>query len=397
MNSYFATIEQQANPALRGKPIVVSGKPHIRSVVAAASREAKKYGIKSGMSTWKAKRLCPRVIFIPGDPDKYISATGKLIRIFECFTPLVELFSIDEAFLDVTEICHLFGGPEEIAKKIKKAIYRELGEWVTCSIGISENKFLAKLASEMKKPDGLVILWHRDFPKIRNQIKLTDFCGIGERIDARLDTLGIKTVLDLSKTPESLLLKEFGVIGRTIYEMGQGVGSDVVIPYQEEPEEKSFSHSFTLPSDTFSPQVLYSTILRLAEKVGRRMRRANFSGRVVFVGVRLSDFSFIGKQQKLGEHINDGFLIYNYALSILRQFHINRPIRMIDVGMSDLIHTNFLPESFLPEEKRRKKLVLAMDRVNDMFGEFTISRAFLLTTKNMEKNVTGIRQRLRFF
>lgn len=397
MNSYFATIEQQANPKLRGKPIIVSGKPHIRSVVAAASIEAKRYGIKSGMSTWEAKRLCPWVIFIPGDPDKYISATGKLIRIFECFTPLVELFSIDEAFLDVTATAHLFGGAVWVAKRIKKLIHEDLGEWVTCSIGISENKFLAKLASEMKKPDGLVILWHRDFPKIRNQIKLTDFCGIGERINARLTTLGITTVADLACSDENTLEREFGIIGRTIYNMGQGIGSDVVVPHQEQPEEKSFSHSFTLPADTFDPQMIYPTLLRLTEKVGRRMRKANFSGRTIYLGVRFSDFSFFSKQKKLITFINDGLLIYNYALNLLRSFRINRPIRMINVGVSDLIHTNNLPESLLPEEQKREKVISTMDQVNDMFGELTVSRALLLQTKNMEKNVAGIRQRLRFF
>lgn len=397
MNSYFATLEQQADPRLRGRPIVVSGKPHIRSVVAAASIEAKRYGIKSGMSTWEAKRLYPNVIFVPGDPDKYISATGKLLGIFEQFTPFVELFSIDEAFLDVTQTQHFFGGALKIAKRIKKQIHENLGEWVTCSIGISENKLLAKLASEMKKPDGLTILWRRDFPKIINQIKLTDFCGIGEKIALRLSKIDIKTVADLANAQELVLVCKFGVVGKTIYNMGQGIGSDVVTPHAEEPEEKSFSHSFTLPSDTSNPRIVYSTLLRLAEKVGRRMRKANFSGRTIFVGIRFNDFSFIGRQKKLGIYIDDGFLIYTHATSLLQQFHMGRPIRMIDVGMSDLIHNNFLSESFLPDEQRRKKIVLAMDRVNDMFGEFTVSRALLLQTKNMEKNVAGIRQRLRFF
>lgn len=397
MNSYFATIEQQANPILRGKPIIVSGKPHIRSVVAAASIEAKKYGISSGMPTWEAKKLCPWVIFVPGDPEKYISATERLVGIFEQFTPLVEIFSIDEAFLDVTATAHLFGGAVWVAKRIKKLIHEDLGEWVTCSIGISENKLLAKLASEMRKPDGLTILKKSDLPRFFDKIKLTDFCGIGERIAVRLTKLGIATVADLAKSDERVLENEFGHIGRTIYNMGQGTGDDVVIPHQEQPEEKSFSHSFTLPADTFDPHMIYSTLLRLTEKVGRRMRKANFSGRTIFAGIRFNDFSFMGKQKKLGAYINDGFLIYTHALCIWKQLHINRPIRMINVGVTDLIHENFLPESFLPEEKRRKKLVLTMDRVNDVFGEFTVSRASILSTKNMEKNVAGIRQRLRFF
>ena len=188
MNSYFATVEQQANPLLRGKPIAVSGRPNIQSVVATASYEAKKYGVKSGMNTWEAKKLCPFLIFIPGDPNKYIDITGRLIKIFKSYTPLVEIFSIDEVFLDLS---HASSRAQEIALEIKVRIRREIGDKMTCSIGVASNKFLAKLASEKKKPDGLTIVTPETLDEILLSSKLDDFCGIGRRILARLSDIRI--------------------------------------------------------------------------------------------------------------------------------------------------------------------------------------------------------------
>jgi len=380
MNSYFATVEQQANPLLRGRPIVVGGSPDTRTVVAAASVEAKKFGIKSGMSLPEALKLCPQVILVEGDQEKYSFMTGKLITILERYTPLLEIFSIDEAFLDVTETHERFGGAVAIAMAIKREMREKLGDWMTCSIGIGPSKLVAKLASDMKKPDGLVVVEEKDVPGLLGQMKLSDLCGIGDRMERRLVRTGIDTISKLRDTPESFLVGKFGVIGRVLHAMSLGEDSSPVIPYYLEPPVKSMGHHYTLPRDITSPGEAMKVLLLLAERVGRRLRAGHYAGRTVTFTVRTHDLAFHSRQRTIGTYIDDGYRIYQEACAIMRGLSFEGRIRMLGVSVSNLVQ-NYHQLSLFPGERRAGALLGALDRLNDRFGEFTIKRAALLETK----------------
>ncbi len=390
MNSYFATVEQQANPLLRGKPIAVSGRPSIHSVVATASYEAKKFGVRAGMNTLEAKRLCPRLIFIPGDPNKYIDITGRLIQIFKSYSPLVEVFSIDEVFLEL-----LSGDPLATAQAIKKRVLSEIGDKMTCSIGIAKNKFLAKLASEKRKPDGLTVINDDNLDHMLLTSKLEDFCGIGRQLLKRLNDMGIYAVDHLRKIPPTTLVASFGnSCGTHLHNMAFGIDDSPVVPDFEAPEAKSYSHALTLPKATDNKAYVEAVLLRLSEKVARRMREDNFSGKVVWLYTRFPNLQGNSEQQTLNYYISDGLELFQLVQKMLP--HPLPTIRMLAVGISHLRKSHQLTLSLLPERQRGAKIISSMDVVNDHFGENTIFRAAVLPAFEREKQVAGIRMRLRF-
>ncbi|MDA1038399.1 MAG: DNA polymerase IV, partial [bacterium] len=206
MNCYFASVEQQANPFLRGKPIGVTGKRTERSVVAAASIEAKRLGVKTAMSTWEAKRICPSIVLVHGDPEKYSHITHNFFSLFKEFTNKVEMFSVDEGFLDVTDEAEDYLGAVIMAQEIKHRLKEVCGERITASIGISQNKLMAKLASEFVKPDGLTVVKPNDVNDFLGFVELDDFCGIGKRIHHRLNLLNIFNVRELQACPPEKLV-----------------------------------------------------------------------------------------------------------------------------------------------------------------------------------------------
>jgi DNA polymerase-4 len=388
MNSYFASVEQQANPHLRGKPIGVGGPNDGRTVLAAVSIEAKRRGVKTGMGIFEARRICPDIICVQGDYNKYACVTNSLILIYRRYTPLMEIFSIDEVFMDVTSTIASWKGAVRAVYEIKKAIKKEVGEWLTCSVGIGPNKLIAKLASDLKKPDGLVVVQKKDLPALLARTKLDEFCGIGSRTKRNLIAMGIDTVKKLGDAPIESLVKRFGKIGYVLHNMGIGEDDSPVVPYYEIPEPKSMGHSYTLPKDSSDPEVVCSTLLRLSEQVGRRMRAERFMGRVVYAGVRTSDFSFMGKQKALNRFIDDGYDIYTTAKGIIESLHYFGGVRLVAVSVSHLVKDR-QQLSFLPEEVKKEKLLMAMDNLNNRYGEFAVGRATLMQAK-MNKGTSGL-------
>jgi len=389
MNAYFASVEQASNPFLRGKPIAVGGGVGgKRTIVAASSYEAKARGIKNAMTAWDAKKICPELIIVPGDMTKYIHTSSEIIKILCEYTDLIEVFSIDEAFLDVT------GDAIKLAKEIKRRIRERFR--LTCTIGISYNKLLAKLAGELKKPDGLVIIRPEDVPHRLENIKVSDLCGVGRKLERYLGELGIRTFGELNRYPREKLVKRFGMAaGEHLYYMGQGQDNSEVLPYREE-SAKSMGHSYTLPKNTSDIEEVKGYLLRLSEQVGRRLRKDHYQGNVVHLALgfacppklgerRWEGYTFWGKQKKVEDHLDDGYEIYKVAERILNE-HRNRQtiFRFVGVSVSNLLH--HLDQVSLFEEKERQKRVLkALDQINDRYGESKIERLAVLKTQIHQK------------
>ncbi len=373
MDAFFISVEQRDNPSLRGKPAAVCGSLS-RSVVTSATYEARPYGIRAGMSTQEAKRRCPQLILVEGDHSKYTETAARIFSILKEYTPLVEVASIDEAYLDITQSLLLFQFPLRIAQSIKDEI-RE-SERLTCSIGVAPNKLLAKLASALKKPDGLVVIQKADVEGILEDLPVSKLYGIGPKLTEELNSIGIFMCGQLGRFPVSVLSKKFGVIGERLHEMGVGLDDNPVVPFDREEDAKSISHSVTLEEDTSDPKLLKKVLLQLSERVSRRMRREGFYGKRVVLTVRYSDFFTFSKQKTLSKWVMSGNEIFQYAFEIFKSISHPKPIRLLGVGVSQLKKEWCQLDLF---EKREKKdnLLKAMDRVNERFGDWTLTWAGL--------------------
>ena len=378
MNAFFASVEQQDNPALQGKPIAVVGGGG-RTVITTSSYEARAFGVKTGMAIWEGKRVCPELIIVVGDNKKYTYTSTKINEIFRDYTPEVEAFSIDESWLDVTHSLGIFGSAENIAYLIKARIKNSFG--ITCSIGIAPNKLLAKLASEMQKPDGLTILKPEDVSRILERMPVGELCGIGKRTAYQLKVMNINSCGELGRCDEARLTRKFGIVGRRLKEMGQGIDKSPVIQFGEEDEVKSVGHSSTLERDIDDPVEIRRFLLQLSEMVGSRARRYGVSGKTIHLYVRYADFfSSWGKQTTLKNYINLSDEIYKAALSILNAVELEQPVRLLGVCLSNLKHQ---AEQLPLFEDERKKLFAtqAMDKVNERFGSMVVTFGSLLPGK----------------
>ena len=373
MDAFFISVEQRDNPALLGKPAAVCGSLS-RSVVTSATYEARPYGIRAGMSTQEAKRRCPQLILVPGNHSKYTETSARIFAILKKITPMVEVASIDEAYLDVTQSLLLFRSPLHIVQFIKDQIKES--EQLTCSIGVAPNKLLAKLGSGLKKPGGLVVIRKEDVEAVLKDLPVSKLYGIGPKLTEALNAMGIFTCGQLGNFPISVLTKRFGAIGEGLHEMGLGLDDSPVVPFDEEEDAKSISHSVTLEEDTSDPNMLRKVLLQLSERVSRRMRREGFYGKRIAITVRYSDFFTFSKQKTLSKWMNSGNEIFQYAFEIFKSVSHPKPIRLLGVGMSLLRKEGCQLDLF---EKRDKKdnLLKAMDRVNERFGDWTLTWAGL--------------------
>ena len=373
MDAFFISVEQRDNPALMGKPAAVCGSLS-RSVVTSATYEARPYGIRAGMSTQEAKRRCPQLILVEGNHSKYTETSARIFSILKEFTPLVEVASIDEAYLDITQSLLLFQSPFHIAKSIKDRIRKS--EQLTCSIGVAPNKLLAKLGSGLKKPDGLVVIRKEDVQEVLEDLPVSKLYGIGPKLAEALNSIGIFTCGQLGKFPVDVLSKRFGVIGERLHEMGLGLDDSPVIPFDEEEDAKSISHSVTLEEDTSDPKMLRKVMLQLSERVSRRMRRDGFYGKRIAITVRYSDFFTFSKQKTFSKWMNSGNEIFRYAFEIFESIPHPKPIRLLGVGMSQL-KKEWCQMDLFEKKGKKDNLLKAMDRVNERFGDWTLTWAGL--------------------
>lgn len=398
MNSYFASVEQQANPLLRGKPIGITGKAAAkknsrlsRSVVATASIEAKRLGVKTAMSTWEAERICPSLILIAGDPAKYAEITQRFNDIYKKFSDKIQRFSVDESFLDITEEAQDYFGATMTAQMIREQLRKECGDLITASVGIGPNKLIAKLSSERIKPNGLTVTKPKDVLALMDDSELRDVCGIGSRIEQRLHALGITSFKHLRQYPLHLLLEEFNSYGYWLHEAAHGRDASPV--ESDEAAPKSIGHSYTLPADSWDPEEIQKYLLGLCDKVGWRMRRDGYATQCVSTYIRFGDFAGTGRERRLSESVNDGLKLFKIAWGLidpLLRKHNNRlssPVRLVGISASRLIQGKEQPTLF-PRDQKFQNILPALDKIQHRYGMGSWTRASLLST-NIRERTSG--------
>ncbi|MDD5492765.1 MAG: DNA polymerase IV [bacterium] len=379
MNAFFASIEQKTNPALRGRPVIVCGNPETRTVVSAASYEAKPFGIKAGMSIGEARRRCPQAIFVIGNLAKYVDTSRQIFRILRQFSVKTEVFSIDEAFLEITDTCKSYDDALKVGQAIKKAISAAMG--LTCSVGIGPNKLIAKLASDMQKPDGLVLIPPSQVEATLESLPIDNLCGVGRQMGKHLRALGIYTCGDLGRYPVTILRQHFGIIGEVLHNMGLGLDSTPVHYSDDEPPVKSMGHTHTLARDTADIGEIRRNIFALSEQVAVRLRKDNYCGRTVCLILRYSDFFTFSRHLTVDYFLDSGYDIYQQAWKIFTRIDWQgRAIRLIGISVSNLVRKT--RQLYLLEEFNGIQSVdRVMDRINEKYGEFRIMRAAMMKSE----------------
>jgi len=336
MDAFFASAEQHHRPELRGKPVIVGGNPQRRGVVSTCSYEARKYGIHSGMASISAMRLCPEAIFIEPDFRRYQAISRKIRKEFFALTDLVEPMSIDEAYLDVTEKCATLEDAEKLAEYLQQRIFERTG--LTASAGISYNKFLAKCASDFRKPAGRTLITPSDAEAFLDDLTVDKFHGIGKVSAAKLRTINVKTGRDLRKLPLETLKSLFGKAGAFYYGIVRGIDNR---PVELEGDPKSISKEHTLHEDCTRLRHIRITLRALSLKVARRAKEKNFAGRSVFIKLKYADFRTVTRTVTLTNPVSDGVEIGNIAVSLLSKTEAGRvPVRLVGAGIGQLINAD---------------------------------------------------------
>lgn len=376
LNSFFARAEQQSQPHLRGRPIGILGKGHkgARTCVCAASPEAKLFGVKSGMSVWEARRLYPQILLVPPNYPKYLAISRGFIEILQRSSPWVEIFSVDEAFIDTK------GGMAEAvatAQTIKATLYSELGELLTANIGIAWGKVFAKLAGELNKPDGLTVLEPATWLEKVGRLPIAELCGVGRQLEKRLAQLNVRTIRDLSQSDASMLVASFGPsTGMRLWQIGQGIDRAKVTPSHDLPPAKSIGHQITLDQD-WSLAEISPIITKLTAKVGRRLRRSKQQAQEISLYLGLSNSSSVGNRQRCRPAISADSDLLRTAHHLYTGINLPRltRIRRISVTSSGLSPR---VEQTLPlflERIREERLTNALDTLRDRHGETIIEWA----------------------
>jgi DNA polymerase-4 len=384
MDAFYAAVEQLDHPDLRGKPVIVGGDPHGRGVVSTCSYEARKFGVRSAMPLREALRRCPQGIFVRVRGARYAEVSGQIMTILAEYTPLVEPLSLDEAFLDLTGSERIFGPAEAIARKIVARIQSEVG--LSASAGLAYNKFLAKLASDLRKPAGFVIVTRENLDEITEGLSVGKLWGVGPKTEEQLLGLGIRTIGMLRRTDPGLLLRKFGDLGEHLYQLAHGIDHRPVIATEE---IKSVGHETTFQVDTDDQEFLSGVLLSLCDQVARRLRRYQLKGRTVTVKVRDNDFKTLTKRITLEEATDFEETIYREALQLAQQLNWGgKKVRLVGVSVSGFgnsgprqLNLFSAPARNAPEPVELGRLHRAVDELRDRFGERIITKGSILKLK----------------
>jgi len=376
MDSFFASIEIHDNPALRGKPIIVGGRPESRSVVCSPSYEARKFGIHAGMATAEARRLCPHGIFLPGNVKKYLWYSLLMQRTLIEFTDRVEPFSIDEAFMEFNLDWNQPEAIRRLGEEIRSAIRRRLG--VPATIGIAPNKMLAKMASKAGKPDGLKILSPKETNAFLEFLPVGKLWGVGERTQASLHRLGMYLIKDVRRFSPDQLKEYFGVWGPTLHTMAWGIDETPLTPYHEREPIKSLGHEETFPEDLCDKGKILAHLMELSEKVAARLRKKKLYTRLVTVKRKLGDLSQQTRAQSLAWPTQlESDLFYSARRALGTFTEPERPIRLLGVTAGRLIRSEDLQETLLlqPLFETDCRLASLVDRARFKYGPAILHRA----------------------
>ena len=385
LDAFYASVETLDNPEIAGKPVIVGGGGK-RGVVTAASYEARKFGVHSAQPVAAARRLCPDGVFLPVRMGRYKEMSDRVFEIFRRFSPLVEALSIDEAFLDVTGTDRLFGGALEVARKIKAAVAAETG--LTVSAGVAASKFVAKIASDMNKPDGLTVVPRGKEKEFLGPLPVGKLWGVGKVTETALHRMGVKTIGDLASVPAETLRKKFGEHGLHLHRLANGIDDREVEP---EHEVKSIGHEDTYDEDIRDRESIEKELLSLAHRVSSRLRRKGFRGRTVTLKVKYHDFTQVTRAATLPSPTDDGATIYRTVLPLLKKTEAGRrPVRLLGISVSHFGEKRFpreewgqiplfgqRPEPRPPSSRgttardpaRTAKLNEAVDRIREKYGE----------------------------
>ena len=389
-DSFFASVEQQYNPAYRNKPIGITA-TNGRTCVIAASREAKKDGVATGCRTFDAVRLCPTIRFVPAHFSRYWEISKKFISICQQYSPHIEVFSLDELFMDVTETVFLYKDVFSLVDKIKKQITEEIGPFITVSIGISYNRILAKLATGLKKPNGVFQITPQNLIGVYSVAKLTDICGIGPRIESRLQMMGIYKLVQLRSVPLSALISEFGdVEGHFLYNVGHGIDESPVMAFERSPDAKSVGRQYCLAKNEYDRRVVLQNVYELCEEVCFKLRRVLMRGRTF--GVSLVGTQSIYGHETSSEASDQTRQMYAVCMRVIKRNHDlfeEGYIRRIGVWAGNLQRISTLPYFLLPEDQKYERIIKIKDSVNEKFGRYTIRNGFLLYAKKLETVPNG--------
>ena len=423
-DSFFASVEQQHDPSLRDKPMGVTA-TNGRTCIIASSREAKKLGIGTASRTYEAIKICPELKLVPADFVKYYEVSKKFLNICKDYSPTVELFSIDEVFMDITSTIHLFGGTYGLVSKIKQRIKEEIGEFITASIGISYNKLLAKMASGLAKPAcrqagpnarpltpeparqarqvvadgrsdgerGVFEIKFEDLDKVYSNVDMMAVCGIGERIKDRLNKIGVFSLLDIRNKSDNVLISEFGKEeAKFLRSISLGFDDSHVISYTQAPDVKSVGRNYCLPRNEYDKRIVLQNVYELWEEVCIKLRRLNKKAKTL--GFSLRGNINVHNRKTYNFYFDDAQEIFNLFKSLISDDEKNLNlkdtyIRQISVWVGSLEENDNLTMSLFETDTRKDKLTSTVDKINNRFGDHTIRNGFLLYSEKLTTKPNG--------
>jgi DNA polymerase IV len=378
MNCFFAQIEQQDNPFWRNRPIAVTnGK--LGSTIITSSYEARAFGVKTGMRLKEARELCPDLIQAPSRPHRYVEKSTLIMQALERITPDLEIYSVDEAFLDVTKCQHLFGTPENIAKLVKKTVSEASG--LTCSVGVSGDKTTAKFAAKLNKPDGLTVIapWESE-ARLANEL-VTELSGISKGIGGFLNKFGVYKCGDMKKLPIGILAKRFGNPGRRLWLMAQGKDPEPITTVVKAP--KTIGHGKVMPPGTRDLRTVLLYLQHMAEKVGTRLRRNNFQSNHFYIGIKTEN-GWLGTKTKIDFTTDDGRVIYALGRSFMIKHWASHEARQVQITALDPTECRQQDLFFdNTHQNKREKINLAVDKINERYGEFTVAPMPVISRSEM--------------
>ena len=377
MNAFFASVEQLDHPEWRGRPVAITN-GLTGTCIITSSYEARGYGVKTGMRLKQARKICPGLIQCPANPVRYAEISSRIMKALEDISPEIEIFSVDEAFLDVTHCQKLFGSPERIAQLAKDKVFAASG--VLCSVGVSGDKTTAKYAAKLNKPDGLTVIPPWQAEQRLSTVKVTELCGISHGIGGFLADRGVHVCGDMKKLPIGELSKRFGNLGRRIWFMCQGQDPDEL--HQEIAAPKTVGHGKVMPPDTRDRNVLLTYLLHMSEKVVARLRRHDMVAQKFFIGLRSTE-GWLGQKMKTRLATNDGYMLRSLCRAVLDVYWEGQGVHQVQVTALDPRPIHNQLELFDEDTTKHDAANDAMDDVNNRYGEFTIAPARLLNRSSM--------------